>query len=67
MANHCLLGGASNGPQRLMWGTDTSMSQDPNTLPDAMRLIDLAFPDVSPEDRAQIMGGTAAQLWNLAQ
>jgi len=54
------------GPQRMMWGTDTPMSQDPNTLPDAMRLIDLALPDASHEDRAQIMGGTAAQLWNLA-
>jgi len=42
------------------------MSQDPNTLPDAMRLIDLALPDASREDRAQIMGSTAAQLWNLA-
>jgi len=54
------------GPKRLMWGTDTPMSQDPNTLPDAMRLIDLALPDASPEDRAQIKGGTAAKLWNLA-
>ena len=51
------------GPTRLMWGTDTPMSQDPAALPEALRLIDLALPDASPEDRAEIMGGTAARLF----
>jgi L-fuconolactonase len=51
------------GPDRLMWGTDTPMSQDPAGLADAMRLVDYALPDASAEDRQKIMGGTAARLF----
>lgn len=55
------------GPERLMWGTDTPMSQDPAAMPEAMRLLDFALPDISPGNRAQIMGGTAAQLFGWIQ
>jgi len=55
------------GPERLMWGTDTPMSQDPATVPDALRLIDVALPDISPDDRMQIKGGTAARLFGWIQ
>jgi L-fuconolactonase len=55
------------GPERLMWGTDTPMSQDPTTVPDALRLIDIALPDSSPDDRMQIKGGTAARLFGWIQ
>ena len=51
------------GPDRIMWGSDTPGTQKPETLPQAMRLIDLAFPDASSEVRAKLMGGTAAQLF----
>jgi predicted TIM-barrel fold metal-dependent hydrolase len=51
------------GPDHLMWGTDTPMSQAPAGLADAMRLIDYALPDVSAQDRQKIMGDTAAQLF----
>ena len=55
------------GPERMMWGTDTPMSQDPATVPDALRLIDIALPDSSPDDRMQIKGGTAARLFGWIQ
>ncbi len=55
------------GPERLMWGTDTPMSQDPTTVPQALRLIDIALPDRSPEDRMQIKGGTAGRLFGWIQ
>lgn len=51
------------GPDRLMWGTDIPISQDPATVRDTMHLIELALPDVSVEDRAKIMGGTAAKVF----
>jgi predicted TIM-barrel fold metal-dependent hydrolase len=53
----------SFGAERLMWGTDTPMSQDPAAIPDAMRLIGLALPEASPEEQAEMMGGTAARLF----
>jgi predicted TIM-barrel fold metal-dependent hydrolase len=46
-----------------MWGTDTPMSQDPAAIPDAMRLIEIALPEASTEEHAQMMGGTAARLF----
>ena len=53
------------GAERLMWGTDTPGSQDPDKIPDAMRWFDVGLPELSAEERAQIMGDAAAQLWNL--
>jgi len=55
------------GPDRLMWGTDTPMSQDPTTVSDALRLIDVALPDISPDGRMHIKGGTAARLFGWIQ
>jgi predicted TIM-barrel fold metal-dependent hydrolase len=55
------------GPERLMWGSDTPISQNPATLPETLRLIDLALPEASPEDRAAIMGRTAARLFGWTQ
>jgi len=55
------------GPERMMWGTDTPMSQDPTTLQDALWLIDIALPDSSTDDRMHIKGGTARQLFGWIQ
>ena len=55
------------GPERMMWGTDTPMSQDPTTLQDALWLIDIALPDSSTDDRMQIKGGTAGRLFGWIQ
>lgn len=51
------------GPQRLMWGTDTPMSQTPEGIPDALKLIDLALPGASQAEIEMIKGGTAAALF----
>jgi predicted TIM-barrel fold metal-dependent hydrolase len=51
------------GPGRMLWGTDTPMSQDPARLSAALDLIGIALPGGSPPERAQITGGTAAQLF----
>ena len=55
------------GPDRLMWGTDLPISQDAATVAEAMQLIELALPDVSPAARAEVMGGTAARLFGWTQ
>ena len=55
------------GPERLMWGTDTPMSQDPTALQDALWLIDIALPDSSTDDRMHIKGGTAGRLFGWIQ
>ena len=51
------------GPERLMWGTDTPGSQDPDELPNAMRWFELGLPELSAEEQALIMGEAAARLW----
>jgi len=51
------------GPQRIMWGTDTPMSQEPKEIPAMLKLIDLALPDISAEERADILSGTAHRLF----
>jgi len=51
------------GPDRLVWGTDTPMSQDPERVSAALDLLDLALPRVSSTDRTKILGGTATRLF----
>jgi predicted TIM-barrel fold metal-dependent hydrolase len=51
------------GPQRLMWGTDTPMSQKPEGIPAALKLIDLALPGAPAQDLDWIKGQTAAKLF----
>lgn len=53
----------SFGAQRLMWGTDTPMSQKPEDIPAALGLIDLALPTVPQADIDWIKGITAAKLF----
>jgi predicted TIM-barrel fold metal-dependent hydrolase len=55
------------GPDRMMWGTDTPISQDETTLSEALSLIKLALADASSEERAEVMGGTAARLFGWSQ
>ncbi len=54
------------GPGRMLWGTDTPMSQKPEGIPDALKLIELALPQASPQDVDLIKGGTAARLFGWA-
>jgi len=51
------------GPLRMMWGTDAPMSQDPNEIPAAIKLIDLALPNISIKEREDILGGNAYRLF----
>ena len=51
------------GPDRLMWGTDTPMSQEPDGVGAALRMLSLALPDATPVDLAKIRGDTAAHLF----
>ena len=39
------------GADRMVWGTDTPMSQIPEGIPRALDMIDLALPDLPPQDR----------------
>lgn len=54
------------GPGRMLWGTDTPMSQKTEGIPAALQLIDLALPQAGQADLALIKGGTAERLfgWN---
>jgi predicted TIM-barrel fold metal-dependent hydrolase len=51
------------GSRRMMWGTDTPMSLNPKEIPAMIRLIELALPDISSEEREDILGGTARRLF----
>jgi predicted TIM-barrel fold metal-dependent hydrolase len=53
----------SFGAQRLMWGTDTPMSQKPEEIPAALGLIDLALPTIPQANIDWIKGNTAATLF----
>jgi L-fuconolactonase len=53
------------GPERLMWGTDTPMSTDPDAVPCEVRLMELALPEIPEDDREKILGYTAATLFGL--
>jgi predicted TIM-barrel fold metal-dependent hydrolase len=57
---------AAYGASRMMWGTDTPMSQDPNEIPAALKLIDLALPNISEQEHEDILGGTAWRLFGWA-
>ena len=51
------------GPGRMMWGTDTPMSQDPGQVHSALELIDLALPGATSDEISMIKGGTAARIF----
>ena len=51
------------GADRMVWGTDTPMSQIPEGIPRALDMIDLALPDLPPQDRDLIIGKTAYRLF----
>lgn len=53
------------GPERLMWGTDTPMSQKPDGIPAALELIDLALPDASQTEIDWIKGKTAEKVFGF--
>lgn len=52
------------GASRMMWGTDTPMSVDPQRIPAMIQLVDLALPDISTDERQDILGGTARRLFS---
>jgi predicted TIM-barrel fold metal-dependent hydrolase len=51
------------GASRMMWGTDTPMSLNPQQIPAMIQLIDLALPDILDGERQDILGGTAWRLF----
>ena len=51
------------GPDRMMWGTDTPLSQDPDRVSAALDLLDQALPRISSNDLDKILGNTAAHLF----
>jgi L-fuconolactonase len=54
------------GAERVMWGSDYAMARDLCSLEAALELADRALQGASSADRALVMGGTAARLWNLS-
>jgi len=51
------------GPQRLIWGTDMPMSLDPKQIPADLHLIDLAYPDIPPEEKEAILGANVRRVF----
>ena len=60
---HCAL--EAFGAERLMWGTDYAMSRGLISMEGAMELIEQSLAGATPEERAAVLGGTAARLWYL--
>jgi L-fuconolactonase len=57
------------GAGRMMWASNfpgsLTGSHKRATYGQLLGLIDLALPNLAPGDRERIMGGTAAEMWNL--
>lgn len=57
---------AAFGANRLMWGSNFPHIVRQPGYTESLGLVDLALPALPSADRAAILGGTAARLWNLA-
>jgi len=63
------------GPDRILWGTDSSWYGPPQMLIDAFRAFSIpermqeefGYPALTPETKDQILGGNAARLYRIAQ
>jgi len=53
------------GPQRTLWGSDSPWIDDEPGYLATSRLVEIALPGLSAHDRAAVMGGTAATLFDL--
>jgi predicted TIM-barrel fold metal-dependent hydrolase len=57
------------GAGRMVWGTGYPGHHRAKhkwpTLPEELRLVREGLPFLSPAEQARILGGTAAQIWNL--
>jgi L-fuconolactonase len=54
------------GPRRLLFGTDWPVCTLAATHAEVVRAHRATIAHLAPEDRAQIMGGTAARVYRLA-
>jgi predicted TIM-barrel fold metal-dependent hydrolase len=54
---------AAYGAERLMWGSNFPMFLPDPTYQERLDAVRVAFPFASAEDRAMVLGGTAARLW----
>ena len=53
------------GAERMLWASDYPwVKQQPGYEPQ-LRLVDMYLPDIRPQERAAIMGGTAARLFRF--
>ena len=50
------------GAGRMMWATDFPWIDVDPGYGEVVRLPDEVFPDLTPEERSRLMGGTAAQV-----
>jgi predicted TIM-barrel fold metal-dependent hydrolase len=53
------------GPQRLLLGSDFPWIRDEPGYSAVLSLVDFQLPQLSPEDRAQVLGGNALRLFNF--
>ena len=51
------------GPRRMMWCTDSPWILPEPGYQKLVDLLDFHLPALSPEERDQIMGGTALGIW----
>ncbi len=56
---------AAFGAERMMWASNYPHVLRSPGYEQALTLVDTLLPSLSPFDRAQILGGTAARLWRL--
>ncbi len=57
---------AAYGAERLMWGSDSAMSRERCSLSAELAVARQALAEATPGERAWVLGGTAARLWNFA-
>jgi len=50
------------GAERMLWASDFPWTIDVPGYPALLRVLDRTLPDLTPAERAQIMGGTVTRL-----
>jgi uncharacterized protein len=66
---------AAVGPDRIVWGTDSSWYGPPQMLIDAFRVFtipermqeEFGYPALTPEIKDQILGANAARLYDVTE
>lgn len=56
---------ASFGPQRMLMASDWPWIRDEPGYAEVLGLVDVFYPNLSPDERAMIRGGTAARLFGF--